>query len=78
MAELGRYLISFLTIGIIWINHHAMIRRLREVDHAIMTLNRLLLLTIGVLPFTTALMAEYVDRSRGQALAAGSIAAPTC
>jgi uncharacterized membrane protein len=64
------YLTSFLTIGIIWINHHAMVRRLREVDHAILSLNLLLLLTIGVLPFTTALMAEYVKQSSGQHLAA--------
>jgi uncharacterized membrane protein len=64
------YLTSFLTIGIIWINHHAMIRRLGAVDHAILTLNLLLLLTIGVLPFTTALMAEYVKQAHGQHLAA--------
>jgi uncharacterized membrane protein len=64
------YLTSFLTIGVIWINHHAMIRRLETVDHAIMTLNLLLLLTIGVLPFTTALAAEYVNQGHGQHLAA--------
>jgi uncharacterized membrane protein len=64
------YLTSFLTIGIIWINHHAMIRRLRAVDHTIMTLNLLLLLTIGVLPFTTALVAAYVKQGHGQHLAA--------
>src|SRR5580704_15112559 len=29
------FLTSFLTIGIIWINHHVAIRRLREPDHAI-------------------------------------------
>src|SRR5205807_6819075 len=64
------YLTSFLTIGIIWINHHAMIRRLRAIDHTIMTLNLLLLLTIGVLPFTTALVAAYVKQGHGQHLAA--------
>jgi uncharacterized membrane protein len=64
------YLTSFLTIGIIWINHHAMIRRLRAVDHSILILNLLLLLTVSVLPFTTALMAEYLEQSEGQHLAA--------
>jgi uncharacterized membrane protein len=63
------YLTSFLTIGIIWINHHAMIRRLKEVDHGVMTLNLLLLLTIGLLPFTTALAAEYINQRHGQHLA---------
>jgi TMEM175 potassium channel family protein len=46
--------VSFLTIGIIWINHHAMIRRLREVDHSVLMHNLGLLLTIGVLPFSTS------------------------
>jgi uncharacterized membrane protein len=64
------YLTAFLTIGIIWINHHVMIRRLRAVDHSILVLNLLLLLTISVFPFTTALMAEYLEQSEGQHLAA--------
>jgi uncharacterized membrane protein len=64
------YVVSFLTIGIIWINHHAMLQRLVSVDHAILVLNLLLLLTIGVLPFSTALMAEYLNASHGQNLAA--------
>jgi uncharacterized membrane protein len=64
------YVVSFLTIGIIWINHHVMIRRLASVDHSIMGLNLLLLLTIGILPFTTALMAAYLKQEHGQHLAA--------
>jgi TMEM175 potassium channel family protein len=64
------YVVSFLTIGVIWINHHAMLQRLVGVDHAILVLNLLLLLTIGVLPFSTALMAEYLTASHGQNLAA--------
>ena len=64
------YVVSFLTIGIIWINHHAMLQRLVSVDHAILVLNLLLLLTIGVLPFSTALMAEYLNASHGQNFAA--------
>jgi uncharacterized membrane protein len=64
------YAISFATIGIVWINHHAMISRVRSVDHGIMTLNLGLLVTIGLLPFTTALMAAYVKAGHGQHLAA--------
>ncbi len=52
-----------------WINHHAMLRRLIGVDHSILMLN-LLLLTIGVLPFSTALLAEYLKEGHGQNLAA--------
>jgi uncharacterized membrane protein len=64
------YAVSFLTIGIIWVNHHAMIRRLKAVDHEILILNLLLLLTVGLLPFTTALMAAYLKESQGEGLAA--------
>jgi TMEM175 potassium channel family protein len=64
------YITSFLTIGIIWINHHVMIRRLREPDHTILFLNLLLLMSIAVLPFATDLMADYLKQSSGQHLAA--------
>jgi uncharacterized membrane protein len=64
------YATSFITIGIIWINHHAMINRLRDADHAILILNLLLLMSIGILPFATELMATYLRQSHGQALAA--------
>jgi uncharacterized membrane protein len=64
------YVVSFLTIGIIWINHHVMIGRLREADRTILFLNLLLLMAIAVLPFVTKLMAEYLRKSSGQHLAA--------
>jgi uncharacterized membrane protein len=65
------YVISFVTIGIIWINHHVMIGRLREADRTILFLNLLLLMSIGVLPFATRLMAAYLKQSHGQHLATG-------
>lgn len=64
------YVTSFLTIGIIWVNHHVMIGRLREADRAILFLNLLLLMSIAVLPFATKLMAAYLRKSSGQHLAA--------
>jgi uncharacterized membrane protein len=64
------YVISFMTIGIIWINHHATFSRLRSVDHSILIWNLLLLLSVGILPFTTSLMAEYLKESSGESLAA--------
>ena len=47
-----------------------MLRRLISVDHTILLFNLVLLLTIGVLPFSTALMAEYLKAAHGQNLAA--------
>jgi uncharacterized membrane protein len=64
------YATSFLTIGIIWINHHLMIGRLRAVDHSVLFLNLLLLMVIGVLPWSTALMADYLRAGSGASLAA--------
>ena len=64
------YATSFITIGIIWINHHAMISRLRLADHAILILNLLLLMSISVLPFATSLIATYLREGHGQKLAA--------
>ena len=64
------YVTSFLTIGIIWVNHHVMIGRLREADRTILFLNLLLLMSIAVLPFATRLMAAYLRESSGQHLAA--------
>lgn len=64
------YVVSFFTIGIIWINHHAAFSRLRAVDHSILIWNLALLLTVGILPFTTNLMAAYLKESSGESLAA--------
>ena len=38
------YVISFLTIGIIWVNHHALIRTIKTVTRTLLFLNLLLLL----------------------------------
>jgi uncharacterized membrane protein len=64
------YAVSFLTIGIIWINHRAMFSRLRAVDHTVLVLNLILLMTVVVLPFSTSLMASYLRSSHGEKLAA--------
>jgi len=68
--EYAAYATSFITIGIIWINHHAMVGRLRQPDHAILMLNQLLLLWVGVLPFATNLFAQYLKQGHGESLAA--------
>jgi uncharacterized membrane protein len=64
------YVVSFLTIGIIWIHHHMMIGWLREADHTILILNLLLLMSVGVLPFAASLMSTYLKEASGQHLAA--------
>jgi uncharacterized membrane protein len=56
------YLISFLVVGIIWLNHHATVQLLARTDHTVQVLNLLLLLPISVLPWPTAVLAEYVHQ----------------
>lgn len=54
------YLVSFLVIGIIWINHHRMFTAVRRVDRAVLFVNLALLLFVSALPFPTQLLAEYL------------------
>jgi uncharacterized membrane protein len=68
--DYAAYVVSFLTIGIIWINHHISIGRLARADHSILMLNLLLLMTIAVIPFGTSLLAHYLQRGHGDHLAA--------
>jgi uncharacterized membrane protein len=65
------YVTSFITIGIIWINHHVNIGRLARTDHSILILNLVLLMTVVVIPFGTRLLSSYLKASHGQNLAAG-------
>jgi uncharacterized membrane protein len=51
------YVVSFLTIGIVWLNHHSMFARLRRVNRPLLAINLGLLITVVAIPFTTALAA---------------------
>jgi uncharacterized membrane protein len=61
------YVTSFLTIGIIWINHHYCVETMARADRTLLFLNLLLLLTVAFLPFPTKLVAEYLQRAGEQA-----------
>lgn len=54
------YLVSFLVIGIIWVNHHTMFSKVNLVDRPVLFANLALLLFVSVLPFPTRLLAEYL------------------
>ena len=57
------YVTSFLTIGIIWINHHHNMRAIERPDRTFLFINLLLLLDVAFIPFPTKLVAEYLRRS---------------
>jgi TMEM175 potassium channel family protein len=54
------YGVSFLTIGIMWMNHHAMFSRISRVDTTLLALNLFLLMGVVAIPFPTALVAEHL------------------
>jgi uncharacterized membrane protein len=54
------FALSFVTIGIMWINHHSMMKDIHRVDHMLLVLNLLLLMGIAFVPFPTAVLAEYL------------------
>jgi uncharacterized membrane protein len=62
------YVVSFLTIGIMWMNHHAMFSRIARVDTPLLALNLFLLMGVVAIPFPTALVAEHLT---GQSAAHG-------
>jgi uncharacterized membrane protein len=70
--QYAAYVVSFLTIGIMWMNHHTLFGHVRLIDRPLLVLNLLLLMGVVAIPFPTALMAAHL---RGHNEAGGSIAA---
>jgi uncharacterized membrane protein len=56
------YAVSFITTGIMWANHHELIRLVSRADHGLMVWNLLLLMAISFTPFPTAVMAEHLPQ----------------
>src|SRR5690349_17168778 len=54
------YVISFLTIGIMWINHHAMFHYIRRTDRTMLLLHIVFLMLISFVPYPTSLAAAYI------------------
>lgn len=64
------YSISFLLIGLIWVNYHGMLRQIAVVDRMLVFLNVLLLANIAFLPFPTAVLAQALRNGDGLMVAA--------
>jgi uncharacterized membrane protein len=61
------YVVSFLTIGIMWVNHHTMLSQVTLVDRRVLILNLFLLMGIVAIPFPTALVADHLTGTDGGA-----------
>jgi uncharacterized membrane protein len=67
------YVTSFLIIGIIWVNHHAVFELVGLVDRSVLFLNLLLLMSVVAIPFATALLSEYLLAGNGNARSAALV-----
>jgi uncharacterized membrane protein len=56
------YVTSFVTIGIIWMNHHHTVSLIGRVDRPMLFINNLLLLVVAFLPFPTKLVGDYLNK----------------
>jgi uncharacterized membrane protein len=68
------YVVSFLTIGIMWLNHHTLMAQMKRVNRSLLVLNLLLLMGVVAVPFPTALVADHLT---GSQVAGGPAAAVT-
>jgi uncharacterized membrane protein len=62
------YVLSFVTVGIFWVNHHHLLHTLRHVTGKILWLNTHLLFWLSLLPFITAYLGAFPLLPRSIAL----------
>ena len=59
MPKILAFVLSFIIIGVYWVAHHNMLHFVKTVDRAALWLNILVLLTVALIPFPTALLGDY-------------------
>jgi uncharacterized membrane protein len=64
------YAVSFVTVGIMWINHHMLFRHFARVDRILLLLNIFLLMLIAFTPFPTRVVAEFAHTNTDRRAAA--------
>ena len=65
----GAYVISFVTIGIMWINHHAVFEQIDRINRTFLVINIFFLMVIAFIPFPTHVLAASLRGSDAQAAA---------
>jgi uncharacterized membrane protein len=64
------FFVSFWVIGIIWVNHHGVIDHLKRADRGVLYLNIFVLMSVVLIPFATALMAQHLNSTADEEVAA--------
>ncbi|MGH9283730.1 MAG: TMEM175 family protein [Acidimicrobiales bacterium] len=54
------FVISFVTIGIMWANHHSIFGLIHRTSHGLVVANLALLLCVSFLPFSTKVLGEHL------------------
>lgn len=70
------YVVTFLIIGIMWVNHHTVFGFVERVDRKLLFLNLLLLMGVAALPWTAALVADYLTEGHTEGVAGLLIGSP--
>jgi len=65
----GAYSISFITIGIMWINHHAVFEQIDRINRTFLVINILFLMVIAFIPFPTHVLAASLRGPDAQSAA---------
>ena len=68
--SLAAYVVSFLIIGIMWVNHHSIFSHFERIDRGLFYLNMLLLMTITFLPYPTGVLGVALAKRQGTETAA--------
>ena len=55
------YVASFLTVGVIWVNHHTIFSGIKQADRTLQFINLILLLFVVLVPYPTQLLARYLQ-----------------
>jgi uncharacterized membrane protein len=63
------YVLSFLLIGLLWVNHHVMFEHIVHSDRLLMFINVLLLMFVAFVPFVTAVLASTFRTGDDQSIA---------
>lgn len=64
------YAIAFLTLGSVWIAHHQMLKFVARTTRTLQVLNIVFLMFVTITPFTTSLLAEYLQQPNKLGIAA--------
>jgi uncharacterized membrane protein len=67
------YVLSFVVVAIMWVNHHHLLHCIDRVDGALLWCNNWLLFCMSLIPFSTALLGSFPHSPIAVAIYAGNL-----